>query len=533
MPVPEHPLPHLESDAQAPLSPARRRAVLATMCLALTIVISSVAMLNVALRDIAVDLGSTQTQQLWIVDSYVLVLAALLLPAGALGDRYGRRSALLVGTLIFGVASVLAANASSSSALIAWRAIAGVGAAAIMPGTLSTITSVFPAEERARAVGVWAGFAGGGGVLGILGAGALLEHFSWSSVFLVTTALAAIAFFVTLVSVPNTQDPAHANLDPFGSLLSLAGIGALVLGVIEGPERGWTSVPTVSALVVALVALVLFVLWEGRTPRPLLDPRLFAERGFATGTAALAVLFLAMFGFFLILLQFLQLILGYSTLKSAVAILPIAVTMLPLSAIAATLSERHGQRNVGTIGLLLSAASFLYVATLQSSSSYLALLPGMLAIGAGVALAMTPATNAIVSSLPLAKQGVASAVNDTAREVGAALGIAVLGSAFNAGYRHGIDPIANQLPAGPAAAVRDSPAGGYFLAQKLGAPADHLAEAVRDSFITGLRWSMLLAAVLLLVGALYVWLRAPQVLAPDAAMRSILPDQETPERSPR
>jgi EmrB/QacA subfamily drug resistance transporter len=498
------------------------------MCLALTIVVSSVAMLNVALRDIAVDLGSTQTQQLWIVDAYVLVLAALLLPAGALGDRYGRRSALLIGTLIFGVASLLAANATGSSALIAWRAIAGIGAAAIMPGTLSTITSVFPAEERARAVGVWAGFAGGGAILGILGAGAILEHFYWGSIFLVTTGLAALAFIVTLITVPNTQDPAHAHLDPLGSILSLAGIGALVLGVIEGPERGWTSLMTISALVVALASLVLFLLWEARTTRPLLDPCLFAERGFATGTAALAVLFLAMFGFFLILLQFLQLILGYSTLKSAVAILPIAVTMLPLSAIAATLSERYGQRNVGTLGLVLSAVSFLYVATLQASSSYIALLPGMLAIGAGVALAMTPATNAIVSSLPLAKQGVASAVNDTAREVGAALGIAVLGSAFNAGYRHAIDPIANQMPPGPAAAVRDSPAAGYFTAQQIGAAADRLAEAVRDSFITGMRWSMLLAAGLLLLGALYVWMRAPQVLAADQDRPEGLPPASEP-----
>jgi EmrB/QacA subfamily drug resistance transporter len=482
------------------------------MCLALSIVVSSVAMLNVALRDIAVDVGATQTEQLWIVDAYVLVLAALLLPAGALGDRFGRRTALLIGIVLFGASSLLAALSDTSTTLIAWRAVGGIGAALIMPGTLSTITSVFPSEERARAVGVWAGFAGGGAVLGILGAGALLEHFYWGSVFVVSAALAVLAFAVTVLAVPNTQDPTHAHLDPSGSVLSLVGIGGLVLGVIEGPERGWTSPLTLGALVVATLALVGFVLWESRTERPLLDPRLFRHRGFATGTAALAVLFLAMFGFFLILLQFLQLILGYDTLKAALAILPMAATMLPLSAVAATLSERFGQRSVGALGLLVGALSFLYIASLSTDSGYLHLLPGLLAAGAGVALAMTPATNAIVSSLPRSKQGVASAVNDTAREIGAALGIAVLGSAFNAGYRHRIDDVASALPAEIATHVRDSPAAGYGIARQLGPRAEPLLDAVTHSFITGMRWSMLAAAACLFVGAAYVFLAAPQRL---------------------
>lgn len=501
---------HIE-DVQVPsLSRRARRAVLVAMCLALSIVVGSVAMLNVALRDIALELGSTQTQQLWIVDAYVLVLAALLLPAGALGDRYGRKTALLVGMVLFGGAALLAARSASSDALIGWRAIGGVGAALIMPGTLSTITNVFPREERARAVGVWAGFAGGGAVLGVLGAGALLESFDWESIFLVLSALAAVTLVVTAAVVPNTQDPTHAHLDPVGSVASFLGIGGLVLGVIEGPERGWTSPITVGALLTAVVALLAFVAWETRTDKPLLDPRLFAHRGFATGTAALALLFLAMFGFFLILLQFLQLILGYDTLKSAIAILPMAATMLPLAAVAASLSERFGQRNVGSVGLVVAAASFGYIATLSTTSTYLALVPGIVAAGAGVALAMTPATNAIVSSLPRSKQGVASAVNDTAREVGAALGIALLGSAFNAGYRHGLDDVAQLLPGGLGAEVRDSPAAGYAIANQLGAEAGPLLDAVARSFITGMRWSMLAAVACLLVGAVYVFAAAPR-----------------------
>lgn len=491
------------------LSRSGRRAVLAAMCLALVIVVSSVAMLNIALRDIALDLGATQTEQLWIVDSYVLVLAALLLPAGAAGDRFGRRTMLLAGMVIFGAASLLAAASSSPGSLIGWRAVAGIGAALIMPGTLATITSVFPPEERARAVGTWAGFAGGGALIGLLGAGALLERYSWSSTFVVTAALAGLALVITVLAVPNTQDPTHAHLDPLGSVLSLLGIGGVVLGVIEGPERGWTSGLTVGAFGVAAVTLAWFVVWELRTDKPLLDPRLFQHRGFATGSAALAALFLAMFGFFLVLLPFLQLILGYDTFKASLAILPMATTMLPLATVAATLSERLGHRWVGAFGLIVCAVSFFYMSFLDAGSSYWNLLPGLVAAGAGFALAMTPATNAIVASLPEAKQGVASAVNDTARELGAAVGIAVLGSALNAGYRHDVAGVARRMPDELGGAIRDSPAAGIGVVKQLGDQGLRLQDAVLDAFATGMRWSMLAAGALLLVAAISVFVWAP------------------------
>lgn len=496
-------------DQSEVLSPGRRRAVLATMCLALVIVVGSVAMLNIALREIAVDLGASQADQQWIVDAYVLVLAALLLPAGALGDRFGRRTALLVGIVIFVIASGAAAMMTDAGALIAWRGVAGIGAALIMPGTLATITSVFPAEERARAVGVWAGFAGGGAILGTIVAGVLLEFFWWGSIFLLVAVVAVIAFVATLLTTPNTKNPGEANLDPPGAVLSAVAIGGLVLGIIEGPARGWTDALTVAGLGVGIVAGVVFVLWELRARRPLLDPRLFTNRGFATSTTALAMLFLTMFGFFFVVLQFLQLQLGLSPLEASLAVLPLAVTMFPLSTISAVAGERYGMRVVATVGLVSTAVAFGYLATLNQDSSYLALVPGLLLSGAGIALAMGPATNQIVSSLPAAKQGVASAVNDTARELGVALGVAVLGSAFNAGYRSDIDTVASRLPARLAEPVKDSPATALAVSEQLGRVGSGIADAAHAAFAVGMRWSMLLGTGILVLTAVYVWWKAP------------------------
>ena len=438
--------PTARGPAPAPVQYANRGWILAVMCLALVMVVAGVSMLANAMPSIAADLDASQSSQQWIVDAYALTLAALLLPAGALGDRFGRRGALIAGTAIFGLAAALSATAGSSSQLIALRALTGIGAALLMPGTLSTITSVFPPEERAKAVGIWAGFAGAGGTLGILASGALLEQFSWNSIFVVTAALAALACLGVVLVVPSTKAEERVALDPRGSIISAIGIGLLVLGIIEGPERGWTNPLTVVGLVGGLAFLAAFVWIELRTDEPLLDPRLFRHRGFATGSASLFLQFFAMFGFFFVSLQFLQLVLGYSTFEAALALLPMSIVILPISAFAGTLSERYGHRLVGGAGLAISGVGFALFATLGTGSGFLAFMFTTIVIGIGAALAMTPATNAIVASLPRAKQGVASAVNDTARELGAAFGVAVLGSAFNIGYRNDIDADLARLP---------------------------------------------------------------------------------------
>jgi EmrB/QacA subfamily drug resistance transporter len=490
-------------------SPRQRTLVLAAMCLALVLVIAGVSMLAVGLPAVGQDLGLSQTSLTWVADAYALTLASLLLLAGALGDRYGRRGALLAGIALFGAGSLLSGFAESGAQLIAFRALTGLGGALIMPGTLSTITSVFPPEERARAVGIWAGFAGAGGTLGMLAAGWMLGSFSWPSIFFVPAAVSALTFGAVVAFVPTTRSEEHVGLDPLGTVLSAVGISALVLGIIEGPIRGWTEPLTVSALVAGVLLAAAFVAWELRTEHPLLDPRLFRYRGFAVGSASLLVLFVALFGLFLVILQYLQLMLGYSALKSAVSLLPLTFLMIPISASAAPLSMRYGMKLVSGVGLALTGAGMVAFATLDASSGYSALLAAQLILGVGIGLAMTPATNAIVSSLPTAKQGVASAVNDTTREIGTALGIALMGSMFNTGYRHAIDGHLAGLPADVARQAREAPALALNAADRLAAGGDALAAAARAAFTSGMRLSMLIGAALLLGAAAYVWFRGP------------------------
>jgi EmrB/QacA subfamily drug resistance transporter len=498
-----------DSIVQGGLGPRHRQLVLAAMCLALVLVVAGVTMLVNALPLIAEDLGLSQAKQSWVIDAYALPFAALLLIAGALGDRYGRRGALLAGALLFAVGSLLAALSTSGNELLACRAVTGVGAALVMPGTLSTITSVFPLEQRARAVGIWSGFAMSGGMLGLLASGLLLREFWWGSVFVAAAAVAVVTFLAIAVTVPSTCSIEPVSLDPVGTMLSIIGIGGLVFGIIEGPEAGWTSPVTVGGLVVGVVGLVGFVWWELRVDEPVLDPRLFRLRGFGTGSASLFILFLAMFGFFLVSIQFLQLILGYSPLKAAVALLPQMLLMMPVATLAAPLSLKVGQRLLCTIGLSLGAFALVIFATFDAGSTYWQFLAVVLLLSVAIGLAMTPATTAIVNSLPAAKQGVASAVNDTAREVGVAVGVAVLGTAFNVAYRNDISDHLTELPRTVADGAREAPAIALQSADRLGPDGTRLVTAAESAFISGLRAAVLLSAVLLALAALYTWWRAP------------------------
>jgi EmrB/QacA subfamily drug resistance transporter len=486
-----------------------RTMVLLAMCFALVLVIASVSMLAVGLPHVSAALGLSQGTQTWVVDAYALTLASLLLVGGAIGDRFGRRAALLAGIGVFATGSLLSAFAHSGAELIAFRALTGVGGALIMPGTLSTITSVFPPEERARAVGIWAGFAGAGGTLGMLGAGWMLGQFAWTSMFFVTAGLSAATFAAIAAFVPNTRSSEHVGLDPLGTILSGLGIGGLVLGIIEGPIRGWSDPLTIAGLAAGIILAAAFVAWELRTEHPLLDPRLFLHRGFATGSASLMVLFVALFGIFLVILQYLQLLLGYSALKAAVALLPMTFVMIPISTVAAPLSMRFGQKLIGGSGLAVSALGLLAFSTLNSHSGFVTLVVAEVILAVGVGLAMTPATNAIVTSLPTAKQGVASAVNDTTREIGTALGIAIMGSMFNSGYRRALSGHLSGVPADAAAKARQAPGLALDVAHRLGHAGDGLAAAARDAFSSGMRFSMLIGAGLLVVAALYVALRGP------------------------
>jgi EmrB/QacA subfamily drug resistance transporter len=484
------------------------------MCLALVLVVASVSSVNLALAGISVDLGTSSAELTWIADGYTVALAALVLPFGALGDRFGRRSLLLAGTLVFGVAALMAAASQSAASLIACRVVMGVGAAMIMPGTLSTITAAVPEQARARAVSIWAGFASSGAILGLLTCGTILEWWSWRATFVATAVLAAVTFVTAWRLAPNTADPDEAAVDLPGSAWSAIGIGALVFGIIDGAEAGWTTPTALAGLGVALVSLLAFVVHELRTPHPMLDVRLFARRGFTTGSVAITAQFLCMFGFFLVGLQYLQLVQGHSALVSALCLLPMAAVVMPVSRAAPHVVERIGARRVMTAGLVLLGAGLAVMSRLGTSSSYWHVLGGLAVIGLGMALTSTPATTAIVTSLPRSRQGVASAMNDVSRELGAALGIAVVGSTFNRGYADAVEPATSGLPADAAHAIEESAGAGLALSEQLGAGGEQVASQVRDAFTSGSSSALALAAGIALAAAAVTAWRAPSTTSP-------------------
>ena len=489
--------------------------MLFAMCLSLVLVVASVSALNLALPDLAVDLNASNSALTWIADGYTVALAALVLPLGALGDRIGRRKVLICGNLVFGAAAVLASTSSTTSHLIIWRVLMGLGAAMIMPGTLSTITSAFPPARKAKGVAIWSGFAAAGAIIGMLVAGALLEAWSWKSIFLTSAVTAVLCAVTALLLAPETKSSVPEPIDWFGALSTALAVGTVVYGIIEGSDQGWTRPEVLAAFVVAAISLVAYAVLGLRNEHPLLDPHLFGLRGFRAGSVAILTQFMAVFGFFFVGLQFLQLILEYSPLKSAVALLPVAAIVLPTSTVTPQIVHRFGLKVVMTLGLAFLAVGMLWLSQLQVDSGYLDFLVGLCLAGVGIGLTSSTGTTAIVSSLGPDQQGVASAMNDTTREVGSAVGIAVMGSVYASQYRNDL-PDLGQLTPQAAEAVRHSAAGGLEVASRLGAQGSALAGAVRDAFMAGFTSSMAVVAAILGAAALASLLRAPRyVEAPE------------------
>jgi EmrB/QacA subfamily drug resistance transporter len=490
----------------------RRWLVLGVMCLSLLLIVVDNTIVNVAIPTLQRDLEASTSQLQWVIDAYILVFAGLLLTMGALGDRFGRRGALAIGLAVMGVASILSSFANSADQLIATRALMGVGGAMIMPATLSIITNVFTdRKERAQAIAIWSATAGAAVAIGPVTGGWLLEHFWWGSVFLVNVPVVLVALLLGWLFVPTSRDPSAPPVDVPGALLSIAGLVALVWAIIEGPG-GWSDPEILGAFALAAVLLGAFIAWERRTRYPMLDMSFFRDARFSAASAGIMLTFFALFGSMFLLTQFLQSVLGYTALEAGIRLLPMAGVMIVVSPLSAKLVERIGSKIVVATGLSLAGVGLVVASRLTAGASYPEVLVSLVVLAAGMALVMPPATESIMGSLPPAKAGVGSAVNDTTRELGGALGVAVLGSVMSSTYGPRVTDAVSGLPipAEQSSAIRDQIGAAIEAAGRIGGePGRALADAASRGFADGMSTAFLVGAVALAVGAVIVALFLP------------------------
>jgi EmrB/QacA subfamily drug resistance transporter len=491
----------------------RRWIGLAVLCLSLLVVGLDNTILNVALPRLSDDLGATTSQLQWIIDGYTLVFAGLLLTTGSLGDRFGRRTALSVGLLIFLGGSIASAFATSAGMLIATRSIMGVGGALIMPATLSLLTNLFTdPRERARAIGVWAGVSGIGIAVGPMLGGWLLEHFSWGSVFLINVPVVLVALPAGYFLLPNSRADDGPRLDLLGAVLSIVGLVSLVWGIIEAPSKGWTDTMVLGAFGLGTIAMAVFVWWQTTTDHPMLDVRFFKNRRFTAANVAVTLTFFAMFGSMFVLTQYMQFVLGYSPLAAGVRSVPLALMLILVAPISTKFVDRLGTKLVVAGGLGTVALGLFVASTATPELGYGRVLPAQLLLGLGIALAMAPATESIMGSLPKEKAGVGSAMNDTTRQVGGALGVAIIGSVFSSQYAPSITAKLGGfgLPQIAIDYSKDSIGGAMVVAQRAGGnpntvdtPIGHqIATAARDAFAGSMGRGLLVSAGFAMLGAL-------------------------------
>jgi EmrB/QacA subfamily drug resistance transporter len=495
----------------------RRWWTLVVLCLSLVIVIVGNTVLNVALPTLVRDLHATSSELQWIVDAYALVFAGLLLTGGALGDRYGRKGCLTIGLMIYGSAAVASTLATQPVHLIITRALMGVGAALIMPATLSILTNVFPPHELGKAIGIWAGLAGAGGAIGPIAGGWLLEHFGWPSIFVANVPVIVIALVAGALLVPTSRDPERAPLDPLGAVLSTLALGSLLYAVIESPERGWTDGRTLTALLGGIALVAGFITWELRTPYPMLNVRFYRNPRFTAANIAIVLTFFSMFGSFFALTQYLQFVRGYTPLQAGFRLLPFAGMMMLTAPNSDRLVRRLGTKVVVASGLVMVAIALFLMSFVTRETSYVQLIGVFVLMGVGFGLVMPPSTASIMGSLPPGKAGVGSAVNDVTREMGGAVGVAVLGSLLASGYRSGVAAVAAHLPPPAASAVRSGVGGALAVAQSVGGPTGaRVADAATRAFVHGMGRGFVTASVIALVGAAIV-VRFLPARAPDVS----------------
>jgi len=490
----------------------RRRQILAVLCMSLLVVVIDNTVLNTALPTLARTLHAGTSTLQWIVDAYTLAFAAMLVPAGALGDRIGRRRTLVAGLVVFGISSLAAAFAPSSAVLIAERVAMGVGAALVMPSTLSILTAVFPAAERPGAIGAWSAVVGVGVVIGPSLGGLLLAHFWWGSVFLVNVPLSAAALLGVALVVPESADDRRMRFDAVGAALVAIGLIAVVDAIIEAPGRGWASPATLLLAGAGLATLAGFVLWERRVAHPLIDLTVFTSRSFSASAGAVTVIFFSLFGSLFAFTQYLQLVQGYSALGAGVRALPFALAMGVASPCSTVLARRFGTRSVVAGGMLLMAGGLAALSTAGTTTGYPFLAACVSVMGAGMGLVMAPASTTIMAVTPPGQAGAGSAVNDTIREVGGALGVAVVGSVTAARYAGLLAP---QLSAhGAPAAVTKLATGSVAAADAVGHRVGghvgvQLINAAHQAYVEGMSGGIRVAAVVAVAGALGALLALP------------------------
>lgn len=507
----------------APQVYRQRWATLLVLCLALSATMLANTSLGVALPFLSKDLGASMSEQQWFSNAFALVFAGLLFTTSTLADRYGRKLMLQAGMVLFGLVSLYVwLFVGSSEELIAARALLGLGAAMIMPVTLSVLTSVFPSSERTKAVGIWAAVSGAGAALGPVIAGLLLEFHSWHSVFAINVPVVVVGVLAGIRYVPSHQEGegGHGGIDVGGALLSTAGISLVVYALIEAQNVGWTAPRTLTMVALGLVLVGAFVWWEKRAADPMLDVALFGNRGFAASAVALTLVFFALIGVFFSLSQTLILIYGYSPLNSSVALLPISVVMVLVAPQVAGIVKRFGPRATITTGMLVSAGGMAGLSLLTVDSGYWDLLWPLALTALGMTLAMAPATDQLMANVPRERAGMGSATNDVTREVGGSLGVAVLGSVLGTSYAQKLGGSLEELPAEAREIAEASLAGGVQVATALGQQAPSLLNDVMVAWMEGLRFAHLAGAGLILLAALIAWIWLPRT------------DPSTPEPAP-
>jgi EmrB/QacA subfamily drug resistance transporter len=498
----------------------RRWWALVVLCLSLLVTFVGNTSLNIALPTLAEELGASTSELQWSVSVYSLVFSGLLFIGGALGDRFGRKGTLQLGLIGFILAAAAASMANDMAQIIACRALMGGAAAFIMPSTLSILVNVFPPEQRTKAIAIWAGTTGAAGGLGQLLSGFLLSHFWFGSIFLINVPIVFVTVIASAFLVPSSRDPDVGRLDPLGALLSVVGVSAVVYGLIEAPESGWTSNASLLAFGVGAVGLLAFVLWENHVAEPMLDMRYFRNPAFSMATSGMVLVYIAIYGVMFLFTQYFQLIRGYDPFETAVRFLPIGPLMMVIAPMTPRIVRRIGANVTVAIGMGLVGLAYILLGQVTTTTSYTYIISVLCIQVVGAALTTSPITASIMSAVPARKAGTASAMNNTTREMGTALGVAVLGSLAALRFGDGIAKEISGLSAVDQDAARSSFSSAIDVARGLGGvQAQRLVDAANHAFVDGVRLASVTGGILSVIAAVAVLRYLPKHLEARGAMK--------------